>query len=100
MAAEMSATVAWASRHELLLEYNPERLTLWLALTADGTAERSAPERYLLRGRFDGYRGVPPEWTFVHPDTREEIGAAAFPHPDPLRPPPLGPSLFIDGSNG
>jgi hypothetical protein len=73
---ELPGARAWAERSELELSYDPERLALRLPLQGPGP---EGPERYLLEGRFDDYRALPPIWQFLHPDSGEEIGAAAFP---------------------
>src|SRR2546421_3877700 len=48
---------------------------------------------FILRGRLDGYKAIPPAWEFVDPDTGEEGTAAAY--PEPPNPTPGGnASLF------
>jgi hypothetical protein len=90
---ELPGAEAWAEREGLVLTYEPERLALRLRIEGPG---EQAPERYLLEGRFDDYRVLPPEWLFLHPDSVEEVGAAAFPAQPPT---PLGgSSIFLPDS--
>ncbi len=96
VAAEIPAAIAWSARHGLTLEHDEDELTLWLALTGP-SAEPGTVEEYLLRGRFDDYRAVAPEWLFVDPRTREEIGADAFPAPPGVG--AFGASLFIQNNS-
>lgn len=97
MASEVSAAIAWSQRHGLEFDHDQDELTVWLALSGPGI-EPNTTEDYLLRGRFDDYRAIAPEWLFVHPLTREIVGDAAF--PNPMGPGAFGPSLFIQGSTG
>lgn len=48
---------------------------------------------YILQGRLDGYKAIPPAWEFVDPDTCEEGTAAAY--PEPPSPAPGGNAVFI-----
>jgi hypothetical protein len=94
---ELPAAAAWADRHGLRFESDEEALAIWLGLTGPG-AEPGTSVEYLLRGRFDNYRAIAPEWLFVDSATREEIGEAAFPNPTGQG--AFGPSLFIRGPSG
>lgn len=56
----------WADRHAWQLNLDLEKLVLDVLLVhpADG-------EAMLLSGKFDGYRGLPPEWVFLDPRSRQ-----------------------------
>lgn len=93
VAAELPAAHAWAKRQGHELNYDAETLTLrvWL--------EGPDGERYLLLGMFEDYQTLPPAWRFVHPDTTEAIGSAAY--PAPAQPYPRGSPLILDsGADG
>ncbi len=77
---ELAAASAWAERHELSLDADPEALHLELALAGPSrNGNGSDAEDYLLLGDFDDYRAIPPAWRFVGPCTKDEIGSPAFP---------------------
>jgi hypothetical protein len=89
---ELPAARAWADREGLLLSFDPDRPSLRVELEGPGP-EGEPPERYLLEGILDDYRALPPLWRFLHPDSCEEIGAAASPAAPTA--PPGGASIFI-----
>jgi hypothetical protein len=79
IAEELPGAQAWAKRRGLELAYDDEQLNLRVPLL--GSDRNGDPEHYLLEGQLDDYRVLPPVWQFLHPDTGEEIGSAAFPAP-------------------
>jgi hypothetical protein len=85
---ELVPAAAWAARQGLELTTDIERLRLELRL---GGPSAESLEQYLLVGEFDDYRAIPPRWIFVHPESGEEVGQAAFPAPGST---PFGASLF------
>jgi hypothetical protein len=90
--SEMPAALAWAARHGLEADGDGEALELRVRMTSSGG------EPYLLEGRFDSYRAIAPAWRFLHPDTGEPAGGAAFPHPAPSS--PWGTVLLTGGPAG
>jgi len=85
---ELVAGRAWARRQGLKLDFRPEDLALGIALRG------SDEEPYLLEGVFDDYPTLPPSWRFLHPESGEAVGPAAYPRPaDPY---PRGSALIID----
>ena len=88
---EMAAAQAWARRHDHELDFDETELRLAIELFGAAKAD-GVRERYLLTGYFDDYRAIPPAWTFVHPDTRAEVGPPAFPQPAPGR---IQSSIFL-----
>lgn len=87
---ELPGAQAWADRAGLELTYDPDRLRLRVHL--EGPGADGASERYLLEGRLEDYKTLPPIWHFVHPETAAEIGAGAFPAAPQT---PLGGSSII-----
>ncbi len=76
--SEMPAAIAWAEYHRLDHAWDTDQLVFSLRFI--GRSENtSGEEPYLLIGRFDDYRLLPPTWRFVDPDSGEEIGTAAYP---------------------
>ena len=66
---ELAEAARWMTRHCVTHSWDPEVLLLKVNLAKAGTADR-----YLLLGRFDGYRELPPRWTFAALDgTGEEV---------------------------
>lgn len=94
---ELPLARAWAERQDLELSWDEKDLKLRLPLEGPGP-EEGETEQYLLIGDFTDYKALPPSWRFVHPETEEDIGAAAYPLPGPNH--PRGSPLFIDGQNG
>jgi hypothetical protein len=97
VAEELPAAIAWAQRNELKIEHDRDELTVYLHLTGPAVTDGHI-EHYLLRGRFDDYRAIAPEWVFVDPRTRGSVGDAAFPHAPAGG--AFGASLFIQGNGG
>jgi hypothetical protein len=80
---------AWAERHGLELDWDEEELKLRLGLQGpDG-------ESYLLEGTFEDFPTLPPSWRFLHPESAERIGAAAY--PSSAEPSARGTVLIING---
>jgi hypothetical protein len=86
--AELPAVRSLADREGVGLDFLPDRSALRLRLEGPPKAPEEtppelipdgSPEHYLLEGVLDDYRALPPDWNFLHPDTAEDIGAAAFP---------------------
>lgn len=72
---ELDAARAWAARHGWLLHWNPETLVLRAT-----TYHRPVGRLVEVIAQTDGYRGLPPAWTFVRPGTDDSV-KAAFPAP-------------------
>lgn len=70
---ELDGAREWASRHDWVLDFDPDRLTLRVA-----TYHR--PLHGLVEATADcgGYRAMPPAWQFVRPGT-DELDPAWFP---------------------
>jgi hypothetical protein len=87
---ELPGAQAWADRAGLDLIYDSDQLRLRVHLEGSGPG---GDEKYLLEGRLDDYKTLPPIWNFLHPETAAEIGISAF----PAAPQPAigGPSIFI-----
>ncbi len=58
--AEVAGAARWTTRHGVTHTWDPEALLLRANLTKASTADR-----YLVLGRFDDYRELPPRWTFA-----------------------------------
>jgi hypothetical protein len=96
--AELPGALAWADREQLIMRFDPDRPSLRAELEGPGP-EGEPSERYLLEGVLDDYRALPPLWRFLHPDSAQEIGAAAFPAAPAA--PTGGASIFIpNGCHG
>jgi hypothetical protein len=91
---ELDGARAWANRCGHDLAFDEDALSLKLALVGPATSAETN-ERYLLTASFEDYRALPPSWRFVHPNTSEDIGAAAY--PASLTPSLRGSNLFIAG---
>jgi hypothetical protein len=89
--AEMASAVAWAERHGWQLQLDSSALRL----TAS-TTHPSDRAPLVLLADLNGYRGVPPAWEFVEPETNART-RHAFPKGAPL-PFPSGqkPSIFTE----
>lgn len=72
---ELDGARQWAARHDWLLNWNRETLLLRLA-----TYHRPVGRLVELTAHVNGYRAIPPAWTFVKPGT-DEIAPTAFPSP-------------------
>lgn len=92
LAAELPILQARAERAGWAVMWDEENLILEVRFTHDKTGSS-----FILRGRLDGYKALPPAWEFVDPDTGEEGTAAAYPAPP--NPTPGGNSaIFITGN--
>lgn len=96
---ELLLARAWAQRQGLELSWDEEELKLRLPLEGPG-AEEGETEKYLLIGEFIDYKVMPPRWRFVHPETEEDVGAAAYPEPIPPPKHPRPSPLIIPSNNG
>lgn len=83
---EIPGAIRWATYHDL--EQTWDHQTLALTVRLKGGGERQ--ELYLLEGKFEDYRAMPPTWRFLDPRTGSDIGRAAFPAPGSF---PLGSVL-------
>jgi hypothetical protein len=85
--AELEGAASWAERHGVRIEWMPEDLELRVTLLQ--------PEKellFFLRGTFEDYRALPPEWTFGD-EKWEGVGRPAdFPKGAQS---PFGGSIFI-----
>jgi hypothetical protein len=81
--AELPAAASFAEkRHGIALEHDLDGLTA--SFQVDGPADQDGErENYLVVASFDGYRQIPPDWRFVHPETHLDVGTAAYPRPLP-----------------
>jgi hypothetical protein len=87
---EMPAALRYAERCGLHPSYDQEQLRLLVPLTGPGSPQpdgASPDEDYLLEGRFDDYRVLPPVWHFLDPRTQADVGIAGYPTP-------IGPSVL------
>ena len=71
--AELEAAFAWAGRHNWSLLWEPDQLRVRAA-----TFHPHCGRLLEIRGEFDSYKALPPEWRFVSPNSGEE-GAHFFP---------------------
>jgi len=89
--AELPGAQAWAGRHQLPFLWVPELLQVRVKLTQPETTEP-----FYLRGSFDDYRAIAPEWGFTD-EWWTNIGDHRY-HPPQVQT-PHGPSIFIDYEN-
>lgn len=87
---EIRGALAWAERHGIVAAWDADALELRATLVqAGGTTE------FRLRGRFDNYRALAPEWTFTD-ETWTLVGRLGdFPQPI-TQPPPLKASILLN----
>lgn len=81
---EIPAALAHARGLGLEPIWSGDALNLRLRLEGPSTAPSAAAvseEEYLIEGRFDQYRVLPPIWKFLDPRTGQDIGPAAYPQP-------------------
>jgi len=71
--AELDAARVWAARHEWTLNWDAEEMLLRVA-----TYHWPVSRLVELTAETDGYRALPPAWTFVRPGTNE-TSAEIFP---------------------
>lgn len=89
---ELPGAQAWAERHRAPLVWAEEVLELRVTLTQPETKQP-----FYLRGRFDEYRELPPEWTFTDSAWTAATAFALFPN---LAQTPYGSPLFIRANSG
>jgi hypothetical protein len=89
--SEFVGAQAWAGRHGLSLTWLSEDLELRLPLIQAVTQTE-----FYLRGHFDNYRAVAPEWTFTDPAWKEVGRLCDAPKPAPTQ---FGASIFIQHVN-
>lgn len=87
--SELPGAQAWAARRGFGLEWLPDRLEVRLTMTQAATNEL-----FYLRGRFDGYRALPPVWSFTDQGWQATAVARYFPR---IERPPFGSPIFIFG---
>lgn len=87
--AELPGAQAWAARRGFTLEWQPDALEARLVMTQTTTGEV-----FYLRGRFHGYRALPPVWSFTDPAWETTAIARHFPR---VERPPFGAAMFIHG---
>lgn len=87
---ELESARAWGERHQVPITWKPEALELRAVLVQPSTGSE-----FYLRGRFDNYRELPPEWAFCSPDWRKR-GKQYFPA-RPSRTPFGSPILHSNG---
>ena len=75
---EIAGALRWAQHYKLVPAWDESSLLLTVRL--EGQADQfGVREPYLLTGRFDDYRVIPPAWKFADPRTGNDIGLSAFP---------------------
>lgn len=89
VAAELDAAQLWLRRHGWATQLADDGLTLDVR-----TQHPTDGGELLLRGKFDGYRAVPPLWTFLDP-----VSGQSTPHAWPA-PGPVGGQASIFHSFG
>jgi hypothetical protein len=60
---QLEGAQAWAERRGFEANWDPDSLELRVTFTQPETGRE-----FYLRGRFDGYPALPPEWTFCDED--------------------------------
>jgi hypothetical protein len=89
--AELGGAQAWAGRHCISLIWLRDALELRLILI-----HPVKQTEFYLRGRFDNYRAVAPEWTFTDAEWKE-VGRMCDAHkPTQTQ---FGASIFIQHDN-
>src|SRR5439155_16656601 len=82
---EIPGAIRWAEYHGV--DHTWDRQALILTVALKGGSEREGEEEsYLLAGRFEDYRAMPPAWRFVDPRTGGDIGLPAYPAAGPFSP--------------
>lgn len=84
---ELEGARSWAERHDVRLEWFPDRLMLRATL-----AQPETNSAFLLRGAFGEYRALPPEWTFTNESGETAGRPADFPKGVQTQ---FGASIFI-----
>jgi hypothetical protein len=86
--AELAGAEAWLVRHVVSHKFDRESLVFEAVMTHPATGKALR-----LVGDMNGYKAVPPAWTFVDHDTNEPR-QSAWPKGEPL-PENAGSSIFI-----
>jgi hypothetical protein len=87
---EIHGAQAWAERHGISSVWSADTLELHTVLIQAGESTK-----FYLRGRFDNYRALAPEWTFTD-ETWVSVGRLTdFPRPITQPPPPTA-SIFLN----
>ena len=87
---EIRGAQAWAERRGIVCTWIAEALELRVLLVQ--SAESTT---FYLRGRFDNYRALAPEWTFT--DCTWTIAGKLSEFPKPITvPPPVTASIFLN----
>jgi hypothetical protein len=84
---ELAGAYAWADRHKMDLLWRADDLELRVELTQPETAEV-----FFLQGLFDGYKALPPAWSFCDDNFVSAAVASQYPMPTQS---PFGSSIFI-----
>ena len=90
---EIRGAQAWAERHGIISTWIADALELRTTLV-----QPEGSTRFYLRGRFDNYRAVAPEWTFTDATWATLGKLSDFPKPI-TQPPPRTASIFLDFQN-
>jgi hypothetical protein len=85
---ELAPAREWASRVGVELTWDSDRLEIRAVLT-----QRTTGERFYLRGQLEGYRAVPPAWTFCDAEWGSPGEKRNFPASASL-PSGIGSSIF------
>jgi hypothetical protein len=86
---ELPAAQAWAARRGFLLEWDSDLLEVRVTLS-----QAETNEAFFLRGRFDGYRALPPSWSFTDATWATTGVMSHFPRQRTNR---FGSAMFISG---
>lgn len=84
---ELAPAAAWATRTGTQLSWDPERLSLRVVLVQ---AQRG--EKFYLLGQLEGYKALPPTWTFCDENWQTPGLKRNYPMPGPV--PGAGSSIF------
>lgn len=89
---ELPGARTWAERHRVPLVWIPNDLEVRATVTHPETKEP-----FYLRGRFDGYKELPPIWTFTDKEWAAPPTFALFPKVENS---PFGATMFIAANGG
>lgn len=90
---EIRGALAWAERHGLISTWLIDALELRTVLVQSGSSTK-----FYLRGRFDNYRALAPEWSFAD-ESWTQIGRLCdFPRPI-TQPAPQTASILLNFQN-
>lgn len=84
---ELAGTRAWAKRTGVDLDWRPDDMELRVIIPRPGT-----DDSFCVVGRFDGYREVPPAWSFADAEGRVTGALGSAPAPQQT---PFGACIFI-----